>query len=70
MGSYTISSRFNSLEGFNTQFTRMNFSQPSSIIGQIQIKARMNHKGALKDVQMEFNAPRKEIRAFKARTSG
>ena len=70
MGSYTISSRFNSLEGFNTQFIRMNFSQSSSIIAQIQIKARMNHKGALKDMQMGFNAQRKEKRAFKARTSG
>ena len=27
---------------------------------QIQLKARMNHKGALKNMQMEFNAPRKE----------
>ena len=40
MGSYTISSRFNLLEGFNTQLLRVNFSQPSSIIDQIQIKAR------------------------------
>ena len=51
MGSYTISSRFNSLEDFNTQFTKMKFSQPSSIIAQIQIKLRMNHKGALKDMK-------------------
>ena len=29
----------------------------------------MNHKGVLKDMQMGFNAPRKEMRAFKARTS-
>ena len=28
----------------------MNFSQPSSIIAQIQIKG-MNHKGALKDIE-------------------
>ena len=29
----------------------------------------MNHKGALKDMQMGFNALRKEMRAFKVRTS-
>ena len=40
MGSYTISLSFNSLEGFNTQLTIMNFSQLSLIIAQIQIKAR------------------------------
>ena len=40
MSFYTISSRFNTLEGSNTQFTRMIFSQPSSIMAQIQIKAR------------------------------
>ena len=45
MGSYTISSRFNSLDGSNTQFTRMIFSQPSLIMAQIQIKARVTHKG-------------------------
>ena len=50
IGFYTISSRFNSLEGFNTQFARMISSQPSSIMAQIQIKAMMNHKGALKDM--------------------
>ena len=60
-GSYTISSRFNSLEGFNTQFTRMIFSQPISIMAQIQLKARMTHKGALKKYASEdFNAPRKK----------
>ena len=54
MGSYTISSRFNSLEGSNTQFTRMFFYQPSSIMAQIQVKARMTHKGALKDMQVKI----------------
>ena len=29
-------------------------------MAQIQLKARMNHKGALENMQMEFNAPRKE----------
>ena len=29
----------------------------------------MNHKGALNDIQMEINAPRKEMRAFKTITS-
>ena len=56
MGSYTISSSFNSLEGFNTQSTIINLSTKA----QIQLKARMNHKGALKDMQMGFNAPRNE----------
>ena len=54
IGSYTISSRFNSLEGSNTQFTRTIFSQPSSIMAQIQIKARMTHKVALKDMQVKI----------------
>ena len=54
MSSYTISSRFNSLEGSNTQFTRMIFSQPNSIMAQIQIKARMTHKGSLKDMQVKI----------------
>ena len=52
MGSYTISSRFNSLEGFNTQFLQEWIPQPSLMIAQIQIKARMKHKGALKDMQV------------------
>ena len=54
MGSYTISSRFNSLEGSNTQFSRIISSQPSSIMAQIQIKARMTHKGALKNMQVKI----------------
>ena len=54
IGFYTISSRFNSLEGPNTQFTRMIFFQPSSIMAQIQIKVRMTHKGALKDMQVKI----------------
>ena len=54
MGSYTIYSRFNLLEGSNTQFTRMIFFQPSSIMAQIQIKVRMTHKGALKDMQVRI----------------
>ena len=40
MCSYTIFSRFKLLEDFNTQLVRVNFSQHSSIIDQIQIKAR------------------------------
>ena len=48
MGSYTIFPRFNSLEGSNTQFSRMISSQPSSIMTQIQIKARMTHMGCTK----------------------
>ena len=51
--SYTISLRFNSLEDFNTQFYKNEF-QPSSIIAQIQIKARINHKVALKDMQVKI----------------
>ena len=54
MGSYTISLRFNSLEGSNTQFTRMIFSQLISIMAQIQVKARMTHKSALKDMQVKI----------------
>ena len=54
IGSYTITSRFNTLEGSNTQFTRMIFFQPSSIMAQIQIKARMTHKVALKDMQVKI----------------
>ena len=70
MSFYTISSRFNLLEDSNTQFTRMIFSQPSSIMIQIQIKNRMTHKGALKDMQVKISCTKKEMRAFKARTSG
>ena len=54
MRSYTISSRFNSLESSNTQFARMIFSQPSSIMAQVQIKDKMTHKGALKDMQVKI----------------
>ena len=60
MDSYTISSRFNSLEGFNTQFLQEWIPQPSSMIIQIQIKARMTHKGALRICKWRFNAPRKK----------
>ena len=52
MGSYTISSRFNSLEGFNTQFLQKWISQPNLRIAQIQDKVRMTHKSALKDMQV------------------
>ena len=52
MGSYTISSRFKPLKGFNTQVLQKRIPQPSSKIAQIQIKARMTHKDALKDMQM------------------
>ena len=52
MGFYTISSRFSSLEGFNTQFLQEWIPQPSSMIVQIQIKSRMKHKGALKEMQV------------------
>ena len=54
MGTYTISSRFNTLEDSNTQFTKMIFSQPRSIMTQIQIKVKMAHKGALKDMQVKI----------------
>ena len=48
MGSYTISLRFKPLEGFNTQFLQERIPQPSLRIAQIQDKARMTHKSALK----------------------
>ena len=54
MGSYTISSRFKLLKGFNTQFLQEWIPQPRSKIGQIQNKVRMTHKGALKDMQVEI----------------
>ena len=50
MGSYTISLRFKPLEGFNTQVLQEKIPQPNSKIAQIQNKARMTHKGALKDM--------------------
>ena len=53
MGSYIISSRFKPLEGFNTQFLQEWIPQSSSMIVQIQIKARMIHKGALKGYASE-----------------
>ena len=52
MGSYTISSRFKPLEVFNTQVLQERNPQPSLEIAQIQNKARMTHKGALKDMQV------------------
>ena len=52
MGSYTISSRFKPFEGFNTQILQERIPQASSKIAQIQHKARMTHKGALKDMQV------------------
>ena len=52
MGSYTNSSRFKPLESFNTQLLQEWIPQPSSMINQIQIKTRMTHKGALKDMQV------------------
>ena len=52
MGSYTISSRFKPLEVFNTQVLQERIPQPSSKIDQIQNKARMTHKGVLKDMQV------------------
>ena len=52
MGSYTIPSIFKPLEGFNTQVLQERIPQPSSKIAQIQNKARMTHKGALKDMQV------------------
>ena len=52
MGSYTISSRLKPLEGFNTQVLQEIIPQPSSKIAQIQNKARMTHKGALKYMQV------------------
>ena len=52
MGSYIISSRFKPLEGFNTQFLQEWIPQPSLKITQIQDKARMTHKSALKDMQV------------------
>ena len=52
MASYTISSKFRPLEVFNTQVLQERNPQPSSKIAQKQNKARMTHKGALKDVQV------------------
>ena len=52
MGSYTISSRFKPLEVFNTQVLQERIPQPSLKIAQIKNKARMTHKGALKDMQV------------------
>ena len=52
MGAYTISSRFKPLESVNTQDLQERKPQPSSKIAQLQIKARMTHKGALKDIQV------------------
>ena len=52
MGSYTISSRFKPLEGFNTQVLQERISQHSSKIAQIQNKAMMTHNGALNDMQV------------------
>ena len=49
MGSYTISSRFNSLEGFNTQF----YKNKSLNLAQIQIKAKMKHKRCTKGYASE-----------------
>ena len=39
------------------------------MIAQIQIKAMMNHKGALKDMQVKIECTKKKMRGFKARTS-
>ena len=52
MGSYTIPSRFKPLEVFNTQVLQERNPQPSLEIAQIQNKARMTHKGALKNMQV------------------
>ena len=52
MGSYTISSRFKPLEDFNTQILQERIPQPSLRIAQIQDKASMTHKSALKDMQV------------------
>ena len=52
MNSYTISSRFKPLEGFNTQVLQERIPQPSSKIAQIENKTRMTYKGALKDMQV------------------
>ena len=52
MDSYTISSRFKPLEGFNTQILQERIPQPSLRIAQIQDKTRMTHKSTLKDMQM------------------
>ena len=54
MSSYTISSKFKPLEGFNTQFLQEWIPQPSLIIAQIQNKAKMTHNGALKDMQVKI----------------
>ena len=52
MGSYTNFSRFKPLEDFNTQVLQEIIPQPSSKIAQIQNKARMTYKSALKDMQV------------------
>ena len=46
---------------FKFQLTQiLSHTQFSSTKAQIQLNARMNHKSALKDMQMGFNAPRNE----------
>ena len=52
MGSYTISSRFKPLEGFNIQILQERIPQLGLRIAQIQDKARMTHKSALNDMQV------------------
>ena len=52
MSSYIIFSRFKPFEGFNTQFLQEWIPQPSLRIVQIQDKARMTYKSALKDMQV------------------
>ena len=52
MSSYTIPSKFKPLEVFNTQVLQERNPQPSSKMAQIQNKARMTHKGALKNMQL------------------
>ena len=52
MGSYTISSRFKPLEGFNTQILQEKNLQHSLRIAQIQDRVRITHKSALNDMQV------------------
>ena len=48
---------------------KVQISQPSSTMTQIQFKTKMNHKGALKNMQMKIQCTKERMRAFKVKTS-
>ena len=64
MSSYTISSRFEPLKGFHTQFTQRWNSQPSLRMAPVQEKAMMNYKSALRICKWWFDALRKKWELF------